>query len=72
MLTTEHFTLQGARSATISDASGRANPFLGSVSLALVALALVGQASQMGTPFFVFGLVLFPTLLLLGLRPLCA
>jgi hypothetical protein len=67
LLTTEHFTLQGARSATIADASGRANLFLGSVSLALVALALVGQASEMGTPFFVFGLVLFPTLLFLGL-----
>jgi len=51
VLTTEHFTMQGARSATIADASGRANLFLGSVSLALVALALVGQASAMGTPF---------------------
>ncbi len=64
ILTTEHFTLQGARSATIGDASGRANLYLGSVSLGLVALALVAQASAMGTPFYVFGLVLFPTLFL--------
>jgi hypothetical protein len=67
VLTTEHFALQSARSATIADTSGRANLYLGSVSLALVALALVGQASEMGPPFFVFGLVLFPTLLFLGL-----
>src|SRR5262245_65060187 len=67
ILTTEHFTLQSARSATIADASGRANLYLSSVSLALVALALVGQASALGTPFFVFGLVLFPTLFFLGL-----
>jgi hypothetical protein len=67
ILTTEHFTLQGARSATIGDASGRANLYLGSVSLALVALALVAQASDMGTPFYVFALVLFPTLFFIGL-----
>lgn len=67
LLTTEHFALQSARSATIADASGRANLYLSSVSLALVALALVGQASALGTPFFVFGLVLFPTLFFLGL-----
>jgi hypothetical protein len=67
ILTTEHFALQSARSATIADASGRANLYLGSVSLALVALALVGQASALGTAFVVFGLVLFPTLFVLGL-----
>lgn len=67
VMTTEHFTLQSARSATIADASGRANLYLASVSATLVALAFVGQASGMGTAFSVFGLVLFPTLFFLGL-----
>lgn len=65
-LTTEHTALQTARSATIFDASGRANLFLGSVSSAIVALAFVGQVSGLGTPFFVFGLVILPSLVFLG------
>ena len=63
ILTTEHFNLQSARSATIADASGRENLSLGFVSLALVALALVGQASALETAFFLFGLVLIPILI---------
>jgi hypothetical protein len=31
-VTTEHFTLQGARSSTIAEATGRATMFLGAVS----------------------------------------
>jgi hypothetical protein len=38
VLTTEHFTLQGARAATISESTGRATMFLSSVSGGLVAL----------------------------------
>ena len=37
-VTTEHFTLQGARSSTIAEATGRATMFLGTVSGGLVAL----------------------------------
>ena len=33
-VTTEHFTLQGARSSTIAEATGRASIFLGAVSRA--------------------------------------
>jgi hypothetical protein len=36
-VTTEHFTLQGARSSTIAEATGRASMFLGAVSGGLVA-----------------------------------
>jgi hypothetical protein len=36
-VTTEHFTLQGARSQTISESTGRAGMFLASVSGGLVA-----------------------------------
>jgi len=67
ILTTEHYNLQSARFATISDSNGRASLFLGSVSSSLVALAFIGQAAQFGEAFRVFGLVLFPMLGVLGL-----
>ena len=40
-VTTEHFTLQGARSSTIAESTGRASMFLASVSGGLVAWGLV-------------------------------
>lgn len=67
ILSTEHYNLQNGRSSTIADASGRANLFISAVSTTLVALAFIGQASNFGTPFFVFSLILFPTLGFLGL-----
>ena len=63
--TTEHFTLQTARGATISETNGRASLFLGAVSAGLVAFAFAGQTSP--TSLYVFGLVLFPVLSFLGL-----
>jgi hypothetical protein len=66
-VTTEHFTLQGARAATISESTGRANVFLGAVSGGLIALGFLGQASHLGTAFYAFGLILLPTLTFLGL-----
>jgi hypothetical protein len=66
-MTTEHFTLQTARSATVAEANGRSSLFLGSVSSAVVALAFIGQVSDMGEAFFLFGLVLFPSLFFLGI-----
>jgi hypothetical protein len=66
-LTTEHFTLQGARSATISESTGRATMFLGSVSGGLVALGLVATATHLGRAFFAFALVLLPVLTFVGL-----
>jgi hypothetical protein len=66
-VTTEHFVLQGARSATIAESTGRANMFLAAVSGGLVALGLVATASSVGTAFYAFGLVLLPTLAFVGL-----
>jgi hypothetical protein len=66
-MTTEHFALQTARSATIAEANGRCALFLGSVSSSVVALAFIGQASGLSEGFFLFGLVLFPSLLFLGI-----
>jgi hypothetical protein len=58
--------LQGARSATIAEANGRASMFLAAVSGGLVALGLVATASSLGTAFYGFALVLLPTLALVG------
>jgi hypothetical protein len=66
-VTTEHFALQGARAATISESNGRASVFLGAVSGGLISLGFIGQASQLGTAFFAFGLILLPTLAFVGL-----
>jgi hypothetical protein len=65
-LTTEHFTLQGARSQTASESASRASLYILSVSSASVALGFIGQASQIGTAFYVFALTVLPTLYVLG------
>lgn len=67
VLTTEHFTLQGARAATISESTGRASMFLSAVSGGLVALGLVATASGVAAAFYAFALVLLPTLTFVGL-----
>jgi hypothetical protein len=67
ILITEHNNLQAARSATVFEANGRTNLFLGAVSSSLVALAFIGQMSEMGHAFFLFALILLPSLIFLGL-----
>lgn len=66
-MTTEHFTLQTARAATVAEANGRSALFTGAASSAVVAMAFIGQVSGMSEAFFVFGLVLFPSLIFLGI-----
>jgi hypothetical protein len=66
-LTTEHFTLQGARSQTVSESAARASLYLFSVSSTLVALGFIGQISEVGDVFNVFALTVLPTLYVLGL-----
>ena len=66
-VTTEHFTLQGARSSTISESTGRASVFLGAVSGGLVALGLVATAAKTGVAFHMFGLIVLPALAFVGL-----
>jgi hypothetical protein len=66
-LTTEHFTLQGARSQTMSETSARASLYMYSVSSVLVALGFVSQvADGVGTVFNVFALTVLPTVYFLG------
>jgi hypothetical protein len=66
-LTTEHYTLQAARSSTVVEANGRSSLFLSATSGAVVALALVAQLDRLGQTFTVFVLTVLPTLLVLGL-----
>jgi hypothetical protein len=65
-LTTEHFTLQGARAATISESTARANIFVFALSSTLVALGFIGQVTELGDEFRIFALVVLPTLYALG------
>jgi hypothetical protein len=65
-LTTEHFTLQGARTQTVTESSARASIYILSVSSALVALGFIGQISELGDVFYAFALTVLPTLYLLG------
>ena len=52
---------------TIAEANGRSSLFVGAVSSGLIALTFVGQISHLGTAFFVFSLVVIPTLVFMGL-----
>jgi hypothetical protein len=65
-LTTEHFTLQGARSQTMSESSARASIYIVSLSTSLVALGFIGQLDDVGNAFYVFAFTVLPTLYLLG------
>jgi hypothetical protein len=65
-LTTEQFNLQTARMGTIAEANGRATLYLSTLSSAVIALAFVGQANQLGDTFYLFALTLLPTVFLLG------
>jgi len=65
-LSTEHFTLQGARSQTMNESSARASIYVFAVSSALVALGFIGQVSDLGDVFNVFALTVLPTLYALG------
>jgi hypothetical protein len=65
-LTTEHFTLQGARSQTMSETSARASIYMFSVS-SVVALGFVSQvADGAGAVFDVFALTVLPVIYFLG------
>lgn len=66
VLTTEHFTLQGARAVAISEVSARASIYLSAVSSAVVALALVTSLAQTEEMIRAFALVLLPIVAFMG------
>ena len=67
IITTEHYNLQTGRSITTAESNGRSSLFVGAVSSGLIALTFVGQIAHLGTAFFVFSLVVIPTLVFMGL-----
>jgi hypothetical protein len=67
ILATEHWSLLATRSMTWSEVFSRASMFVTVLSAAVVALALVAQATAFGPGFRVFALLVLPVVLLVGL-----
>jgi hypothetical protein len=67
ILSTEHWSLLASRNLAWNESFTRAGIFLTSLSGAIVALALVAQASDFGEGFRLFGLVILPVVLFIGI-----
>jgi hypothetical protein len=67
ILSTEHWSLLSARSLGYTESMNRVSMFIAALSGAVVALALVAQATDFGTGFHAFALVLLPVVWFLGL-----
>lgn len=65
VLTTEHFTLQGARSSAVAETNSRLQIYMAVLSSSILGLALVAQFSK--TAFFTFAFVLLPMVYVFGL-----
>lgn len=66
ILATEHWNLLATRSLSWSESFSRAGMFLTVLSGAVVALALVAQATAFGEGFVVFALLVLPVVLFVG------
>jgi len=66
ILSTEHWSLLATRSLAWNESFSRAGMFLSTLSGAMVALALVAQASKFGDGFALFALVILPVVLYIG------
>lgn len=69
ILTTEHYTLQMVRTATITDASSRAGHLLTTISASMIALGFVAQVVELKV-LLTLVLVIFASLFLIGLATL--
>lgn len=67
ILATEHWSLLATRSMTWNEVFSRASMFITVLSAAVVALALVAQATAFGSSFRLFALLVLPVVLLVGL-----
>jgi hypothetical protein len=70
ILATEHWSLLATRSMTWNEIFTRASMFLTTLSAAVVALALVAQATDFDHNFRTFAFVVLPAVLLLGVGTL--
>jgi hypothetical protein len=66
ILTTEHWSLLSTRSLSWNESFSRAATFLSVLSGAVVALALVAQATAFGDGFMTFALLILPVVLFVG------
>lgn len=66
ILSTEHWSLLASRSLAWNESFARAGMFLTTLSGAMVALALVAQASGFDSEFVLFALVVLPVTLFVG------
>jgi hypothetical protein len=66
ILTTEHWSLLTSRSLGYTEAMSRAALFIAALTGAVVALALVAQATDFGDGFVAFALVLLPVVFFIG------
>lgn len=66
ILTTEHYSLLATRSMIWNEVFSRASMFITVLSAAVVALALVAQATAFGPGFRLFALLVLPIVLLVG------
>ena len=66
VLATEHWGLLATRSLAWNESFTRAGMFLSTLSGAIVALALVAQATEFGSEFVLFALVILPVVLFIG------
>jgi hypothetical protein len=66
ILTTEHWSLLSSRSLGYTESMSRASMYLAALSGSVIALALVGQATDFGDGFVAFALVLLPVVYFLG------
>ena len=66
ILSTEHWSLLASRSLAWNESFSRAGMYLTTLTGAIVALALVAQASAFGEGFTLFALVILPLVLFIG------
>src|SRR5438270_9651752 len=66
VLATEHWSLLATRSLTYQESLGRINMFLGILSGAVIALALVAQADQFGAAFISYAVFFLKKKMLVG------
>lgn len=72
ILSTEHWSLLASRSMTWNEIFSRAGMLLSTVTGAIIALALVADASNFGAGFRQFALVILPVVLFIGVGTLVA
>ncbi len=66
ILATEHWSLLATRSLTYAESLGRVNMFLGVLSGAVIALALVAQADRFGTTFIAVAIFMLAVVFFVG------